>query len=117
MFATRHTPLHALRWLGIGLLGGWLGSCAKPQSSPVIVVGNARFEFLTPSLVRMEYSPSARFVDAPTAVVQRRDWPAVRVEVNPTALNNLIKTSGQSLDYHFENGVLRFIKHGATPTK
>ena len=80
MFATRHTPLHALRWLGIGLLGGWLGSCAKPQSSPVIVVGNARFEFLTPSLVRMEYSPSAKFVDAPTAVVQKRDWPAVRVE-------------------------------------
>ena len=28
----------------------------------------------------MEYSPSARFVDAPTAVVQKRDWPAVRVE-------------------------------------
>ena len=80
MFATRHTPLHALRWLGIGLLGAWLGSCAKPQTSPVIVVGNARFEFLTPSLVRMEYSPSAKFVDAPTAVVQKRDWPAVRVE-------------------------------------
>jgi alpha-glucosidase (family GH31 glycosyl hydrolase) len=28
----------------------------------------------------MEYSPSARFVDAPTAVVQKRDWPTVPVE-------------------------------------
>src|SRR3989442_1225794 len=28
----------------------------------------------------MEYSPSAKFVDAPTAVVQKRDWPAVPVE-------------------------------------
>ena len=47
---------------------------ANPPSPPVIVSGNARFEFLTPSLVRMEYSPSAKFLDAPTAVVQKRDW-------------------------------------------
>jgi alpha-glucosidase (family GH31 glycosyl hydrolase) len=80
VFASRHAAACAIGWLGIALAGGFLASCSKPQSSPVIVVGNARFEFLTSSLLRMEYSPSARFVDAPTAVVQKRDWPAVRVE-------------------------------------
>jgi alpha-glucosidase (family GH31 glycosyl hydrolase) len=48
--------------------------------TPVIVAGNARFEFLTASLVRMEYSPSAKFVDAPTAVVQKRHWPQTHVQ-------------------------------------
>ena len=44
-----------------------------------VSAGRARFEFLTPSLVRMEYSPVGRFIDAPTAVVRKRDWPAVKV--------------------------------------
>jgi alpha-glucosidase (family GH31 glycosyl hydrolase) len=57
-----------------------LAACSPRQSNPVIVAGNVRFEFLTPSLVRMEYSSSGRFVDAPTAVVQKRDWPKTAVE-------------------------------------
>jgi Glycosyl hydrolases family 31 TIM-barrel domain/Glycosyl hydrolase family 31 C-terminal domain/Domain of unknown function (DUF5110) len=54
---------------------------ALPQAraTTTIVAKNARFQFLTPSLVRMEYSPAGRFVDAPTAVVRKRSWPEVRV--------------------------------------
>jgi Glycosyl hydrolases family 31 TIM-barrel domain/Glycosyl hydrolase family 31 C-terminal domain/Domain of unknown function (DUF5110) len=51
----------------------------QARATTAITAGNARFEFLTPSLVRMEYSPQGRFIDAPTAVVQKRDWPAVAV--------------------------------------
>src|SRR5215470_624210 len=54
-------------------------SAAQPQAPSTIVAGNARFEFLTPSLVRMEYSPSGKFIDAPTAVVQKRGWPEVKL--------------------------------------
>ncbi|MGB6603710.1 MAG: TIM-barrel domain-containing protein [Steroidobacteraceae bacterium] len=50
------------------------------QSPSAVTVDHARFEFLTASLVRLEYSPAGTFVDAPTAVVMKRDWPAVRVQ-------------------------------------
>src|SRR5689334_2880842 len=71
----------------LSLAGGLLAvlapsvwSAAQPQAPSTIVAGNARFEFLTASLVRMELSPSGKFVDAPTAVIQKRDWPSVKVE-------------------------------------
>ena len=70
----------AVRWLFIGLVPAFLVCCAKTHSKPTIPAGNARFEFLTPSLVRMQYSPSGMFIDTPTAVVQKRDWPAVQVQ-------------------------------------
>jgi len=63
--------------IGLVLLASPAGAAS---GTTTIVAGNVRFEFLTPSLVRMEYSPSGNFVDAPTAVVQKRDWPAVPIE-------------------------------------
>jgi alpha-glucosidase (family GH31 glycosyl hydrolase) len=56
-------------------------ACAAPSGgTTVIAAGNARFEFLTPSLVRLEFAPAGVFVDAPTAVVERREWPPVTVQ-------------------------------------
>lgn len=52
----------------------------RAHATTSVTAGNARFEFLTPSLVRLEYSPSGAFIDAPTAVVQKRDWPALAVQ-------------------------------------
>ncbi len=49
------------------------------HATSTVRAGNARFEFLTPTLVRMEYSPSGHFVDQPTVVVVKRDWPSVTV--------------------------------------
>src|SRR6185437_4089367 len=60
-------------------------ACAADPSVPVttqVTAGHARFEFLTPSLVRMEYSPTGHFVDAPTAAIERRAWPHVAVKSN-----------------------------------
>ena len=65
----------AARGLRTGLALG-LPMAAGAAGTTTITAGDARFEFLTPGLVRMEYSPAARFVDAPTAVVQKRDWAA-----------------------------------------
>ena len=47
----------AVRGLLIGLVPALLVGCAKTQSKPTIPAGNARFEFLTPSLVRMVRLP------------------------------------------------------------
>ena len=52
---------------------------AEAAGTTSVVAGKARFEFLTPSLVRMEYSPAGTFTDAPTAVVQKRDWRPVKI--------------------------------------
>ncbi len=68
---------------------------ALPQAhaTTAIVAKDARFEFLTPSLVRMEYSPDGVFVDAPTAVVEKRSWPAVRVRITHRADGWLVLAS------------------------
>jgi alpha-glucosidase (family GH31 glycosyl hydrolase) len=52
----------------------------QAQGASAVTAGHARFEFLTATLVRLEYSPAGTFVDAPTAVVLKRDWPAVQVQ-------------------------------------
>jgi hypothetical protein len=67
-----------VRLVGLCLLVA-LAPVAQAHVDASVVAGKARFEFLTASLVRMEYAPDGRFVDAPTAVVQQRDWPAVQV--------------------------------------
>jgi alpha-glucosidase (family GH31 glycosyl hydrolase) len=72
----RHSTVEAAAlWLSIGACG-----VASAADATTVAAGpDARLEFLTPSLVRMEYSPSGTFVDAPTAVVQKRAWPEVKV--------------------------------------
>jgi alpha-glucosidase (family GH31 glycosyl hydrolase) len=83
----------------------------RAQSAPAIApattqvtAGHARFEFLTPSLVRMEYSPAGAFTDAPTAVVQRRDWPAVKVTTTRAAGWVTVESSELTLRYREEEG-------------
>jgi alpha-glucosidase (family GH31 glycosyl hydrolase) len=77
---------------------------AAAQATSAVWAGNARFEFLTPSLVRMEYSPTAHFVDAPTAVVVKRDWP--HVDVRTKAENGWViaRTGAMTLRYRLRSG-------------
>ena len=106
-YVFRGTPrgrAKAARWLIIGLVPAFLVCCAKTQSKPTIPAGNARFEFLTPSLVRMEYSPSGMFVDAPTAVVQKRDWSAVQVQSTQRDGWLIAATSAMTLRYRLRSG-------------
>jgi alpha-glucosidase (family GH31 glycosyl hydrolase) len=109
---THCTVAVAALWLLVGLAPAISRADAPPGTTAgaaiagaAIAAGNARFEFLTPSLVRLEYSPSGKFVDAPTAVVQKRDWPEVRI----TAAREgawLVASSGTvTVRYRSDSGV------------
>jgi hypothetical protein len=49
-----------------------LGAHPAAARSHVVRAGDARFEVLTPTLIRLEYSPGGRFEDRPTVVAQDR---------------------------------------------
>ncbi|GAB2573805.1 DUF5110 domain-containing protein [Dyella jejuensis] len=91
-------------WLGFAFVPLAPAADAQAQNTSAVVAGDARFEFLTPSLVRMEYAPTGTFADAPTAVVQKRDWPAVPVH---SAKENgwlVASTSAMTLRYRLNTG-------------
>ena len=93
-----------------GLMLAWLVVALVPMaqaqvpSTSTVVAGKARFEFLTPSLVRMEYEPSGRFVDVSTAVVQQRDWPAVAVHRTQQDGWLVVSTDAMTLRYRPGSG-------------
>ncbi|HEX4388914.1 MAG TPA: TIM-barrel domain-containing protein [Steroidobacteraceae bacterium] len=81
-----------------------LPCAARAQGTTQSVAGSTRFEFLTPTLVRMEYSPGGKFVDAPTAVVLRRQWSAVPVERSEKDGWLILSTSAMTLRYRLGSG-------------
>jgi len=100
----RRIVMVATAWLSLALVPAFVMCCAAQESRSVVVAGNARFEFLTPSLVRMEYSPSATFVDAPTAVVQKRDWPGVDVHSTRKDGWLVVGTGAMTVRYRLQSG-------------
>ncbi|MDI9585109.1 MAG: DUF4968 domain-containing protein, partial [Acidobacteriota bacterium] len=54
-----------------------LGAAAIPYSveGSRITCGQARFTVLSPTLLRLEYSPKGQFVDQPTVLVLDRNFP------------------------------------------
>ncbi|GLQ52006.1 TIM-barrel domain-containing protein [Dyella flava] len=88
----------------VGFVSAPLASYAQTQSTSIVIAGDARFEFLTPSLVRMEYASSGRFADVPSAVVLKRDWPAVNA---PSSRANgwlVVHTADMTLRYRLNSG-------------
>jgi len=77
----------------------------NPASLPTtVVVQSTRFQFLTPSLVRLEFSPSRSFVDAPTAVVLgRKNWKSVKVAKSAEHDWLTMKTDKMSIRYLQDN--------------
>lgn len=90
---------------GCGMFGG--PKCA--QNGSALVCGDARFEFLSPALIRMEYSGSGRFVNAPTAVVTGRQWPATKFKFTQSRGWLMATTAKLTLRYHVGSG--RFNSH------
>ena len=74
------------------------------QHGSSIISGNARFQFLTPSLVRMEYSSSGNFADAPTAVVLKRNWKKVSVVIAERDNWLVARTNQFALRYLLNSG-------------
>ncbi len=78
---------------------------SHPGAVPTIIRGPARFQVLTPSLVRLEYSPSGAFVDAPSvAVINRNDWARTPVQSREEAGWFILDTGVLSLRYKLDSG-------------
>jgi alpha-glucosidase (family GH31 glycosyl hydrolase) len=91
-----------------GFVSTPLVALARMQSSTTVVVaGHARFEFLTPSLVRMEYAPNGRFVNAPSAVVLKREWTAVQARSSNENGWLVVRTSDLTLRYRLDSGAFK----------
>jgi alpha-glucosidase (family GH31 glycosyl hydrolase) len=86
------------------VLSSSIARAAPAGGTTTVAAGNARFEFLTPSLVRMEYSPSGSFADAPSAVVLKRDWPSVPVESHQQKDWLIASSSAVTVRYHLGSG-------------
>ncbi len=72
---------------------------------PTFVRGPARFEVLDAALVRLEYSPTGVFVDAPSVSVINRDrWPQPRVDTREANGWLSIKTAVLELRYKLDSG-------------
>ena len=61
----------------IGLAVPAAGLAARP---PTVYAGHARFEVLTPTLIRLEYAQDGHFQNAPTMTATRSPVPATRFE-------------------------------------
>ncbi len=102
------------KWLLLAFMPLFLSACSTNESTTTVVSGNVRFQFLTPSLVRMEYSPTGQFVDAHTAVIKKRQWSAVKVRSETEGGWLTASTSALRLRYHTGTGA--FNKHNLTVT-
>ena len=92
------------KWALIGLTPAVLICPAAAHGASAAADPHVRFEFLTPSLVRLEYSSAGEFVDAPTAVVHQRHWPAVAVRVRQRDGWLIEATNAATLRYRLRSG-------------
>jgi hypothetical protein len=80
-------------------------SQGQRNAAPTVVSGKARFQVLTPALVRLEYSPSGEFADAASvAVVNRENWPHTPFERREEAGWLTISTEVLSIRYQSGSG-------------
>jgi hypothetical protein len=84
---------------GCGLFGP---SCK--QNGSTLVCGEARFQALTPSLIRLEFSSTSHFINARTAVVTGREWAPVKLSFEQKGGWVTAKTSRLTLRYHVGSG-------------
>lgn len=75
------------------------------MATTVVQTQTVRISLLTDRLVRIEQSPTGRFVDAPTQVVLDRDLGAVQADVVRDGAGHRVITSG--LEVRYDGGPLR----------
>ena len=95
------------------LLFGWNGSI-RAQVSPAggqeshppasVIRGQARFQVLAPNLVRMEFSPIKKFIDAPSVSVVKRDWAEVPIQSHEVSGWLEIDTGRMMVRYRLASG-------------
>ena len=77
---------------------------AKAARGATVVAGDARFEVLGDGLIRLEYSPSGSFEDAPTVNAQNRRFAVPRYRVSRSGGWLTIATSQATLRYRLGRG-------------
>ena len=92
-------------------VGTLLISCFSPDKTSAadavasVVRGNVRFQVLSPSLVRMEYSPKSSFVDeASVAVVGRSDFSGVAPKTSEKDGWLMLSTGRMTVSYKLGSG-------------
>lgn len=85
----------------------WLlisASLSPLQAGHPVTIGNARFTFITPGLVRMEYALDGQFIDDPTLFAMHRDTSFSDFQVeNQGNHRYLLSTSLMKIDF-LDNG-------------
>ena len=87
-------------WL---ILSGLITALGTNVQNPV-VIGNARFTFITPGLVRMEYALDGKFVDEPTLFAACRNTDFRDYQVESTAPKHYRLTTSQMRIEFLDNG-------------
>ncbi len=76
------------------------------QHGGTVVSGPVRIEFLSPTLVRLEYSSNSRFTNAPTVVVVNRHW--VRTAVTSMEKDGWLEVSSEFVSVRYLVGSGKF---------
>jgi alpha-glucosidase (family GH31 glycosyl hydrolase) len=76
----------------------------KAAAAATVVEGDARFEVLTPEVIRMEYSPSGSFLDDPTFDIMDRNFTAPAYTTSSSNGWLTITTSQLTFSYQLGSG-------------
>jgi alpha-glucosidase (family GH31 glycosyl hydrolase) len=79
-------------------------AAGKAAHSATVTEGDARFEVLSPEVIRLEYSPSGQFLDQPTFTVLDRDFPVPPYTQNVQNGWLVLTTSDVVLRYQLGSG-------------
>ncbi len=79
-------------------------AAGKAAQEATVVAGDARFEVLTPEVVRLEYSPTGQFLDQPTLNVLDRDFPVPSYTRTEQGGWLVLRTSDVVLRYRLGSG-------------
>src|SRR6476646_1041529 len=90
----------------------WAAGCAIRRTAgeehhriPTVTSGSARFQILSPTLIRTEYASDRKFVDGPTFnVIGRGNFPVTSYTASTTDGWLTITTSAMTLRYRTESG-------------
>lgn len=79
-------------------------AAGKAAHNATVTEGDARFEVLSPEVIRLEYSPSGQFLDQPTFTVLNRDFPVPPYTQNVQNGWLVLTTSDVVLRYKLGSG-------------
>jgi hypothetical protein len=79
-------------------------AAGQAHSSAIVQQGPVRVEVLSPSLIRLEYSPSRHFENSPTVNVLNRSFPVPAYSVSRTGGWLTVRTADATLRYKLGSG-------------